>query len=417
MQPSEKEMVANETPTPESGSPQVPVADAKLVLDSASVATPLWGLEKDTGGQRLRLATVVMKASIQPTPPPEVPPVKPMTFAIDFTPEHSQINRMNRTLQAVLAKQYGTLPLGSQVSLHLGEETAYLPVRDRDALSGAAAVLMGAALSGNAPAGIVIGKLEMDGSFKSPPDLWDRLRALSGGPGGRLVVPADAADLMPWLLALEEPEFFLKYDVLLASSYPELVERSAAVTASPLTEVLARFQDVRAKGATLPIGQYVTNRFVRQRLVELAAEAPYLVSPKLLAIQGAGERPTRIPRKILAFELRGAMQPLSWLRGKAAADIDLALLDKSYELTRAHVEKLERYAEDQDLLARVREMTTTLRAFSRAARFGANRDRGPEMTAEAFVEMRESISTTLVELNAIIGEVEDADAEADADGQ
>ncbi|MBX3740808.1 MAG: hypothetical protein KF712_07455 [Akkermansiaceae bacterium] len=419
IQPTEKEVVAENMPTPENGTPQtpqVPLPQAKLQLESTSILTPLWGLDKDTGDERLQLTTVGMKASILPSPPPEAPVVKPMTFAIDFTLENAQVNRMNRTLHAVLVKQYGALPAGSQVTLNLGEETAYLPARDRDALSGSAAVLLDAALSGKAPAGIVIGRLEPDGSFKSPPDVWDRLRALSAGPGGRLVIPADAAEYLPWILALENPEFFLKYDVLLASNHQELVERSAAATESPLTEILARFQEVRAKGATLPIGQYVTNRFVRQRLAELSVEAPYFASPKLLGIQGAGERPTRISRKILAFELRGAMQPLGWLRGKAAADIDLAKLDKSYDSARAQVDSLEKYSEDRDLLASVREMTTTLRTFSRAQRLSLSREREAVAAAEAFVEMRESINTTLSKLNAVIGEVEVAD-DADADGQ
>ncbi len=418
VQPSEKETVVENMTTPEGGTPQEPqpsLPEAKLLLESASISTPLWGLDKDTGGETLKLTTVAMKASILPSPPPEAPVVKPMTFTIDFTVENSQVNRMNRTLHALLVKRYGNLPVGSQTVLNLGEETTYLPVRDRDALSGAAGVLMDAALSGKAPAGIVIGKLEADGSFKSPPDLWDRLRALSGGPGGRLVIPADSAEFMPWILALEDPEFFMKYDVLLASNCQELIERSAGATGSPLTEILARFQEVRAKGATLPIGQYVTNRFVRQRLVELAAEAPYFVSPKLLAIQGAGERPTRISRKILAFELRGAMQPLAWLRGKAPADIDLAQLDKSYDAARAQVDRLERYSEDRDLLVKVREMTTTVRTFSRVQRLSASRDRAAEGATEAFTEMRESMTTTLEDLNAIIGEV--APAEDDADGQ
>ncbi|WAC20132.1 hypothetical protein OVA24_01910 [Luteolibacter sp. SL250] len=417
VQPADKEVVVDSMPMPEGGNPQAketPLPQTTLQLESATIFTPLWELDKDTGDEQLKLTSVAMKASILPSPPPEAPVVKPMTFTIDFTLENTQVNRMNRALHAVLVKRHGALPAGSQVTLNLGEENSYLPVRNRDALSGAAAVLLDAALSGKAPAGIVIGRLDADGSFKSPPDVWDRLRALSGGPGGRLVIPADAAELLPWILALENPEFFLRYDVLLASNHQELVERSAAATASPLTEILARFQEVRSKGATLPIGQYVTNRFVRQRLAELSAEAPYFASPKLLAIQGAGERPTRISRKILAFELRSAMQPLAWLRGKAAADIDLAKLDKNYDSARAQVDSLEKYSEDRDLLASVREMTTTLRTFSRAQRLSLSREREAAAAAEAFVEMRESLNATLDELNAVIGEVPETDAGEDA---
>jgi hypothetical protein len=412
----QKEVIMQNMADSEGTKPEV-LAPSKLLLESASISTPLWALDKDTGEDQLRLTKVEMKASIQPSPPPEGPVVKPMTFTIDFTPDNSQIRAMNRTLQAVLEKRHGSFPVGSQVALNLGEQASYLPARDRDALSGAASILIDAALSGKAPAGIVIGKLDADGSFRSPPDLWDRLRSLSNGPGGRLVIPADAADLMPWILTLENPEFFLKYDVLLASNYQDLVSRSAEVTTSPLTEVLARFQEVRAKGESLPIGQYVTNRFVRQRLIELSVEAPYFVSPKLLAIQGAGERPTRIPKRVLAFELRRAIQPFAQLKGKAAADIDLAKLDLTHASTRTQIDSMEKYSDDRELFAAVRELTTDVRTFSRAQRLSISREREAPAAAQAFVEMTESLSSTMDVLNGVIGEVGDSTDDGEAGDQ
>jgi len=414
VQPSEKEQVTQEmTPAGDpAGQPAAPVGEAKLLLETAAISTPLTKLDPTTSLGSLKLLKVEMKASA-PAPTPDAPAVAPMTFTVDHTPENNQVNRINRTLQTLLAKQYGALPAGSQATLNLGAEDGYIPLRDRQALSGAASVLLGAALSGKAPTGIVIGRVDADGSFRTLPDLWERVRSLSGGPGGRLVIPAEAADLMPWLLALEDPEFFLKYDVLTASNYTELVERSLEAPAEPLAATLTRFQDVRAKGGTMPVGQYVTNRFVRQRVAEISSEAPYFLSPKLLAIQGSGERAVRIPPKILAYELRSALQPLEWVKGKASTDIDPAQLDKSHDLVRAQVDRLERYAESRDLLTKTREMGTTLRSFSRAARISPQRERGPAMMAEAYDEMTKSMADLQEQLDAAIGEVA-ADPDEDA---
>jgi hypothetical protein len=247
----------------------------------------------------------------------------------------------------------------------------------------------------------VIGIIDAQGGYRMTADFWERLRAISKEAGGRLVIPAEAAEFLPSILALEDPEFFLKFDVLLASNLTELLDRSAKIPTSPLAEWLARAQDIRAKGASFPVGQYISNRFVRQRLVELSSEATYFVSPKMLAIQGAGERPTRLPRRVLACELRRVLQPISWIPEKPMADIDLTLLDRSFEASRSEIDRLERYVDsvDRDFFMRAREMTATFRAFARASKVSANRESGPATTALAYEAMKKSYADVMAELN------------------
>jgi len=408
----EVKLVDNKTivPDPMPGDPVLPTpagAEAQLALTTASLATPLWAVDKVTNQETLASHGVKMTAVIRPALPEE-PPVPPMALTIDFTGENRQIARMNRALAPALTKQFGKLPLGSRVALNLGEDTPYLALKDREAISGAAAVLMSAALSGKEPVGTVIGVVDETGAFKGTPDFWERLRSLSKGPGGRLVVPLECAEFLPSVLAMEDPEFFLKYDILLASNLTELIDRTAKTPPSPLVEVLGRFGDVRAKAGTIPVSQYVGNRFVRQRLVELSGEISYFASPKMLAVQAAGERPTRIPRRVMAAELRRAIRPISWVATTPMGSIDLAVLDKSYDSSRADVDRLERYLDthDRDLLLKVREMTTTLRAFSRASRVGVNRDNGLELVATAYESMRRSYTEVLTELNTTMGDVE-----------
>jgi hypothetical protein len=388
----------------------VPGEKAQLLLDTTTIVTPLWITSKSTDLGVLQPVAVKMTASTVPQVE-GVPPAAPMTFSVDQTLEKAPVNRLNRDLQTVLIQRFGKLPADSQLVLSLGEQVSSSPIRDREVLSGAAAVLLGSALSGQEPEAVIIGKIDPSGSFKSVPDFWDRLRAVAKGPGGRLVIPAEAEEMLPSILAMEEPEFFLKYDVFLASNLTELLDRSAKTPAAPMAEMLARFQDVRAKSVGQPVGPYVANRFVRQRLIFLANEASYYASPRMLAIQAAGERPTRIPRKILSFELQRAIRPIAWIQGKTSADIDVAELDKSYDLARAEVDKLERYAEsaDKDFLNRVRDMTTTLRTYSRASRVGINRENGPAIVAAAFEAMRKSYASVLLELKTATGEKDPAE--------
>lgn len=372
----------------------------KLQLAAATLSTPLWAKKIDSEEVVLRLTPVIMATATTPSAP-DAPP-KPLSFSIEHTAENNIVIRMNRIVGAALARLYCKLPRDSQATFNLGGEVPYAFLRNRDALSGPAAVLMSAAITGKEPGGTVIGTVDAEGAFKMTPDFWERLRCLSTEAGGRLVIPAEAAEFLPSILALEDPEFFMKFDVLLASNLTELLERSAKVPAPPLDEVLARFQDIRAKGASYPIGQYVSNRFVRQRLMELSAEAAYFASPKMLAIQAAGERPTRLPRRLLAAELRRTLQPMAWIAEKPMADINLVELDQAYETGRTEIDNLGRYVDsnDRDFHLRVREMTTTLRTFSRASRVGVNRENGAATTIVAFEAMKKSYTATFAELNA-----------------
>jgi hypothetical protein len=232
------------------------------------------------------------------------------------------------------------------------------------------------------------------------PDIWNRLRALSTGPGGRLVIPADAAEWLPSILALEDPEFFLKYDVLLAGNLGELLERTAAAPKGPLAQSLEKMDGIRAKRASLQIGQYLNNRLVRQQLNDVMTGTPFFASAKMLGIQGAGERPTRLPRKLLAFELRRAIEPMKWIFTEAQFQIDLGELDRSYETCRAEIDRLARYVDnsDREFHESARELATTLRTFSRASRAR------PEVSAAAFRNMTSAYGVMKVKIAIAVGE-------------
>lgn len=380
------------------------VLPAEIRLAEAVLSTPLWQYDPEVGQDVLRLSEVRMKAAIVEAGEGEEV-VPPLTFAIDHTETNGQVARMNRLILAMLKKQFGDLPTDARVSFSLPGEYGYLFRKDRHALSGAAAVLMGAAISGKAPTGVVIGEVEASGAFRAGADFWERLRALADGPGGRLVIPREAAGMLPAILTLEDPGFFLRYDVLYALNFEELLARTSAEAGEPLAGQLVRFREIREKSTGIPVGQYVANRFVRQRLVELAAEADDFASVKLLLMQAGGERVPRLPRKIAAMEVRRAAGPLDWLVGMTAAEMDVGRLERSSETVRGGVEGLEKYLDsgDVDLLALPRELLSAARAYSRASRIGANRDDGPANIAKAFAALKKAHVALVAGLREVTG--------------
>jgi hypothetical protein len=399
--PADKQDLAKESPMPQKTPPVKPMVP--IALESASILTPLWTFDPANKQSGFQSVAVLMKASVRA----DASDQGPLPFSIEHTPDSNTVSRLSRTLGEILAKRFKSLPTDCVVTFELGQEQRpYLPERNRSAISGAAAVLLAAAVTGQEPTGTVIGEIDEEGLFKAGPDFWDQLRSISKGSGGRLVIPANAAEFLPSVLAMEDPEFFLKYDVLLTSNLSELLELTAKNPSDALAGALGKFQDIRAKSTSPSAAQYVANRFVRQRLAELGGEAAYFASPRFLAIQGAGERPTQIPKRVLAYELRRCIQPVRWVVGVTPDEMNLGNLDKSTEVCRAELEQLDRYVEskDREFFLRVRDMTNTLRAFSRASRMSTNRDDAYETIEAARAAMRKSVLGIVAELAKATGE-------------
>jgi len=341
-------------------------------LAQARVITPLWS-------RQLSGAWILSPAALQMTvesPEPEDGGMSRFSLVIGATEERStSLRQLVPAIQSALILQHGALP--ADLHIRLGGEAlqASLLSRKRHSVSAAAAVLASAAISGRelAEATTIIGSIDETGAFTLPTQFWDQLRALERGHGGRLLLPAAAAEYLPSLLALEQPMFFFKYEVLLASNLGELLERSAKIVETPMAEASGKFSDLRAMLGNRAVGHYVANALVRRRLEEIAQELPFHRSAAMLAVQGAGERPIWVIRPVMIAEIQRALEPLEWLvaRGRESfTAADQKRLGSTWETCRERLEGLVRYCarEDRELLSSAQNLMTTLRALERTAR-------------------------------------------------
>jgi len=347
-----------------------------ILLAAAVVTTPIWTTDK--GSQVLRAVPIHMSAKLKDARAeplsvalgggvggPARAPGVPWGAAVPdpFKP-------LGDTLVTALAKEFGKLPNGVAVALVCGDGADYLSDRNHNAISGAAAVLMNAAITGCEPNATVIGEIQADGSFKLPPQFWDKLRALTDGPGGRLVLPTEAEKYLPSILALEHAGFFFKYEVLLAANLHELIERSAKTPNPELAKLSDNFLEVCSKLGAQSVTEYAANRFVRQRLTDIGRAASFHASARLLVIQGLGKRPSLLPRNILADELRRAIRPIAWISTHPVESLQAKNLNESFDACLHDVDHLDRYVEmrDRPLLTQVRDMVLTVRTLSRSMR-------------------------------------------------
>lgn len=368
--------------------------------------------------EKAQLGVVLFKAVTTDRVTKTVPFIATVRMSAEKTDEEPfsvQVNTQagaipTDTLTQLLQKQHPKLPTGIRVNVSV-ESSEILPA-DKNTLpvSAAAAVLASAAITGDEPDATIIGILDETGNFKPPADFWTVLRSLGKGSGGRLILPAQAAELLPSMLAMEQPQFFFDYEVLLASNFKELLELSVKSPEGSLAKGLDQFRELREKSTTLPVGQYVGNPFIRRRLLETAQEIPTHYSARMLAIQGSGNRPVFIPRMILISELRRAIEPMAWIAKHSYiyAAPEAARIAPTYEACRSAVDGLFRYTEkgDRELLSSVQELVAKLRPLDRVA----GKERSYYDGVDPLQAAQAAVVATYAQVSMRLGMIGDADS-------
>lgn len=279
--------------------------------------------------------------------------------------------KVSNPLRDRLSDFLGQAPERAEIKVRLNGEASYPFQKNRGAISGPAFVLAHAALTGSAVDGTVIGEIDKSGKLKLPDYFWRSLMELTEGAGGRLIIPASAEPMFVNLLALEKPDFFLKYEVLVATSLAEYVMLSRKEGSGQQDEIHQKFQIIQEKATDNALGTYLTNKFVRERLQEIVDQAPYHFSAKVLNIYGSVSRPRYLTREALAAEI--------WRKVDAITEIgkienihkinsnQLERLDELYKKMRDDLKDLERYTDSRhtDLLKEAKDLVASVRGLGR----------------------------------------------------
>ena len=348
-----------------------------LKTSTASIGTVLSVYDKAADDYVLKYTTVAMEAGPHregESVEEEGEPVERTGFRIDIPCPGSSAYKVRENVSkpiiAALETLHGSrLPEG-KVRLLAGPAGSYSHLRNGNDLTGPGLVLADSAVTGIAPGAAILATLDGKGGLAVPQYFWRKLGTLADGPGGRLIVPAGAEGYFTGMLALEKPELFFKYEVLIASTPAEAIALCAAEPDKDRAAVFAKFAEIREKAGDGAIGSYIANRFVRQRLAEVTEAAPYHLSARLLAIQGAGERPRVLERNILAAEIFEAIDPISKCTNVDVYSVDArtaAFMEKTHDAARDKLDGLERYADmrDRDLIGLGKSLASTLRSLHR----------------------------------------------------
>ncbi len=336
-------------------------------LAEATVRTVVW--QKSAPA----VVSLRMQASLGPEDSENPTPLR-----IGPRPEEGGTNRLTRTVAALLESCDMAVPKTLRVRIACPEYEAALAGNMPRRVSAAAAVLASAAVTGSEPDAFVLGEVDADGRLSLPDDFWQTLVSLPPDAGRKLVLPAAAAPWLPSLLALEKAQFLLDHEVLLARDFEHLLTLSAKQPAAEIAAATTSFADIRQRGNGQDVRDYLANRFVRQRLEELASQAPWHASAATLRLQSAGQRPVSVNRAVLAAELRIAIGPMTAVTAALDREFvdtalnanEIAALGGIHDRCRGKIDRLEIVTArtDQDLFLSARALAAALRGLERSTR-------------------------------------------------
>ncbi|MDE0836510.1 MAG: hypothetical protein OSA84_09185 [Akkermansiaceae bacterium] len=381
--------------------PDKDVVPSSIKPSTASIGAVLFEYDQAAKKYILRHTSVSMEASAS-----RDSKKGKSRLRIDIASRKDTEDNVSNPILRALEELHGSrLPKG-KVRILTGVTGTYSHLRNGDDMTGPGFILANAAVTGIAPDATIIAKLGDDGKLALPDYFWRNIATLVDGPGGRLVVPAAAEEYFTAMLALEKPEFFLNYEVLLASTPAEAIALCAKVPDESHAAAYAKFKKIKDKSDAGSLGSYLANHFVRQRLTEIAEAAPYHLSAKLLTIQGAGECPRVLERKILAAEIFQEIDNIQQFSNLSIYELQVSWtksMESTYDATKAHLDKLERYTDhrDRDLISRGKALASDLRTLYRAINSrGEYRDKIKDV-----VGAYKNMVSTNKELRAVLSEI------------
>lgn len=250
-------------------------------------------------------------------------------------------------------KNAKALPAGYNININT-DKRQYL-AKNRENIAANIAMMLDAAVSGRPLRRntILFARLRANGDLERPLYAWGllhRLEELGVPTGTRLIIGKGLIEEMTGMLVVEKAAFFIKYEVLEASTFEEA--RNLFYEDGKLPKDLQaasnRYIEIRNKAIQATnLGSFLSLSAVKERLAKANQLSPSHFSAAMLAKQSLG-RPAYFSRFIFAQELNRLLEPLAQFEYQIDKTPNLAV-KAIYQKSRDRITPLKKYLAPKDL--------------------------------------------------------------------
>lgn len=313
---------------------------ARLVLKSAACGVPTWVYYDKTG--ETRLESVQVKANGWTEGDHGRPQIE--VKGLELGPLKKGFDAL---VHGALESRHGSLPAGMNLvfRFELAEDTRISSRNDRG-LTAAMVLAADALLTGVEPEAEVLAGLGEDLALEAPVRLWQTLREMAASKAtGRLILPAAAKDFLPPLVTLDQAEFFMNREVLIAEDLDQLIKLASSAPPPAVVEAHQGYAEVQEARGTRSLGSFLQLDSVRSRLAKVREILPEHASAAMLGLRGTSKWPRRLERPIYAREIRAALVPLRGILTTRADQLKVADLQSAEDQCRERLKEIEMLAD------------------------------------------------------------------------
>ena len=354
----------------------IPIANEPLYKDDRDPNTPRPAYSRPiTYEVKYNISPITI--NISPNNGPLILTVEGLVEGEQASDKHKELGKAIKALEARL--NLSSKNKGAKVSIQLPPENQY-SARNSGTIAAAIQMMLSASLTDTAlhDRTILCASLNSAGYVKLPPHFWQTIQELRKDEfsRGRLLVPKPAANPLSQFLVFDDPEFFIRWEILSMTTINEAYQLAAKDLEPKMkqTEELFRVIKKRSKGNS--VAALTVNRPFRNQLNKILELSPNHLSSRILLLQGGGKRPMRLNRLGQAYAVQPIVQDIqAQLSAMTSSSPDSVILEKLYESSRKDLDAIERvvdgrdnsfYQQAQKIIKDIRSITTLEKRYSRS---------------------------------------------------
>ena len=201
------------------------------------------------------------------------------------------------------------------------------------------------------------------------PNFWKHLKLFreSGVSNQRLLIPSASAVDLKQLVALEEEDFFVRYEVLGVSKLDEAVDLLSNSQNSNIQEASEDFARIQDLIGTKSVGPFAVNKVLRGRLESILSKNPNHISARMILLRGEVSRSKTLDLYFVADELRPLLEQIAYINTKHVIDLSGQKLSSLAELIEVELEKLEPFldSDGRELVGNIDEIAQIIAKMGR----------------------------------------------------